>query len=92
MSDLVGDVLLVGAGGEQGRDVTASYGAASARGATADANALLNEAKRHRPDDGPEGAFANRVVPSPTVGAGGAALRPPDASPAPDDPNPPDVR
>ncbi len=72
--------------------VAASYGAASARGATADANALFNEANRHRPDDGPDGGVREPRRPEPDRGAGGAALRPPGASHAPDDPNPPDVR
>ena len=70
--------------------VTASYGAASARGAAANANALLAEAERRRPDDDPDGGVREPRRPEPDRGAGGIALRPPDASHAPD-PNPPDV-
>lgn len=75
--------------------VTASYGAASARGATADANALLTaadralyEAKRRRPNDGSDGGVREPRRPGPDRGAGGIALRRPDPPDTPDSPNP----
>ena len=78
---------------------TASYGAASARGARADANALLTaanralyEAKRRPPDDDPDGGVREPRRPAPDRGADGVARRPPDAAHASEDPNRPDVR
>lgn len=75
--------------------VTASYGAASARGATADAAALLTaadkalyEAKRRGPDDGSDGGVREPRRPGPDRGAGGIALRRPDPPATPDCPKP----